>query len=174
MAPGNPSTVEVYQVLCEIRDIGKMHNQMLADLREIMKTQTATLEHMLALAELRTKRGATNGKPIADARELDSQYGDPVIVAKDPRDWTGDSMKGRHLSECPPEYLDLLAERYDYLNSTLGDSEEDKKKRGYNAKDAARARGWAARLRSGWKAPQTASAAQPGANPFTGDDNASW
>jgi hypothetical protein len=55
-------------------------------------------------------------------------------------------MNGRHLSECPPEYLDLLASRYDYFAG----KEEDEKKKRYAVIDAAKARAWAARLRSGY------------------------
>jgi hypothetical protein len=83
--------------------------------------------------------------------DLDGKYGDPTVRAKDPRDWAGESMIGRPFSECPPAYLDLVADRLDYFNS----SETDEKKRRYNDLDAARARGWAKRLRSGWKAPLT-------------------
>ena len=43
----------------------------------------------------------------------------------------------------------LLAERYDYFAG----KEPDQKKANYNRLDAARARGWAARLRGGWTAP---------------------
>ena len=84
--------------------------------------------------------------------DLDGPYGNPVIKAKDPRDWHGEPMKGRRMSECPPEYLDLLAERFDYFAS----KEEDTKKQAFNVKDAQRARGWAARLRAGWTPAETA------------------
>jgi len=80
---------------------------------------------------------------------LDDQYGDPTIKAKDPRDWAGESMQGRKFSECPVEYLDLLADRYDYFAG----NETDAKKANYNRLDAARARGWAARIRDGYVPP---------------------
>lgn len=93
---------------------------------------------------------------IASAADLDGKYGDPEVKAKSPRDWTGDSMQGRHFSQCPPEYLDLVASRLDYFASANASSEdaEDRKKARYNRLDASRARGWAQRLRSGWKAPE--------------------
>jgi hypothetical protein len=96
--------------------------------------------------------------------DLDGPHGDPVIKAKDPRDWTGEPMKGRKFSECPPDYLDMVAERFDYFAS----KEEDPKKAKYNRLDAARARGWAQRLRGGFKPssePQDA-----GNSGFGGDD----
>lgn len=98
----------------------------------------ATLKHLLGLAEARQP-----APPV----DLDSERGDFVVKAKDPRDWTGPPMSGRKLSECPATYLDLLAERYDFFNQ----KETEPQKRKYNALDAARARGWAARIRSGYK-----------------------
>ena len=61
-------------------------------------------------------------------------------------------MRGKRFSECPPEYLDMVAERLDYFCSTnTGATEDDQKKRKYQWLDAARARGWAKRIRAGWK-----------------------
>jgi hypothetical protein len=77
--------------------------------------------------------------------DLDGQYGDPILKARDPRDWTGETMVGRKMSQCPAEYLDLLAERYDYFAG----NETDAKKAGYNRLNAARCRGWAERIRNG-------------------------
>lgn len=85
------------------------------------------------------------GAPTAERVELDGPHGDPIVRAKDPRDWTGEPMKGRHFSECSPDYLDMLAERFDYFAS----QEQDPKKAKYNRLDAARARGWAQRIRDG-------------------------
>lgn len=92
------------------------------------------------------------GKPVADDRELDSQYGDPVVKFK-PRDWTGDSCVGLRMSQCPAPFLDMLAEAFDYF----GDQAEAKNEQTdsgkpvapYKRKDAARARGWAKRVREG-------------------------
>jgi hypothetical protein len=96
-------------------------------------------------ASLKTLIALQRGAPPSERVDLDGEHGDPIIKAKDPRDWTGEPMKGRHFSECPPEYLDLLADRFDYFAS----QEQDAKKARYNRLDAARARGWAARIRAG-------------------------
>lgn len=103
----------------------------------------------------------------ADDRLCDGPHGDPVIRAKDPKDWMGDTMLGRKLSECPPEYLELLASRAsdyfvrkntDALNE-LGPSGDPaeiaklEKNIKYAKLDARRARAWAARKRAGWTAP---------------------
>lgn len=92
----------------------------------------------------------------ANDRLCDGPHGDPVVRASDPREWTGESMKGRRFSECPAAYLDLLAERFDYFAS----KEEDAKKQKYNLLDASRARAWAARVRNGWTAPASAPSSE--------------
>lgn len=104
----------------------------------------ASLKTLVALAQARQKKAAAS-----DDKVCGGPHGDPIVRQKPPRDWTGDDMKGRHFSECPPDYLDLLAERFDYFAS----KEEDDTKQKYNLLDARRARAWAARIRGGWKAP---------------------
>lgn len=121
--------------------------------------QQSTGEIMIALlrsidASLKVIAGSVKAraaKTVATDRDLAGQYGDPQVRLT-VRDWTGPSMKGRRMSECPPEFLDLLAETLDYI----GDKEEregktynDKPTAPYKRQDAARARGWAQRMRSG-------------------------
>lgn len=93
--------------------------------------------------------------PAQPAR-LDGPHGDPVVKF-DPRDWSGDSCKGRHFSECPPLYLDLLATSFDYF-AGKPDAKDGGK---WDRLSAGRARGWAARLRSGWT-PETTTADEGG------------
>lgn len=87
---------------------------------------------------------------IADDRELDSQRGDPEVKFM-PRDWTGPDYKGRHLSECPPDLLDMLATTFDYFARKAEESGKvtstGKPVAPYERKNAARARGWAKRHR---------------------------
>lgn len=95
----------------------------------------------------------TAPKEVADDRDLDGKYGDPEVKFN-PRDWTGDSYKGRFMSECPADFLDLLAETYDYFARKAEETNEQyngKPVAPYKRKDAARARGWAKRKRSGWR-----------------------
>lgn len=94
-------------------------------------------------------------KEVADDATLDGQWGDPVVKARDPKDWTGESMIGKKLSECPPNYLDMVADRADYF-ALKNDEKGEKDAKGnpkskWDRKNAALARGWARRLRSGWK-----------------------
>src|SRR6187431_849584 len=114
-----------------------------------------------------TPRGQGTVPRVASDADLNSQYGDPEVRAKSPRDWTGASQQGKHFSECPPEYLDLVAERLEYFagqnEMEEGDQEAAKKAR-WNRLDASRARGWAARIRAGYK-PQ----APPEPPPFADD-----
>jgi hypothetical protein len=99
---------------------------------------------------------------VADDSDLDSKYGDPEVRAKDPRDRGGAPMKGLKFSECPAEYLELLADRFDYFAG----KEPDAKKANYNRKDAARARGWAARKRAGWVNTATGEITEPAGDGF--------
>lgn len=89
---------------------------------------------------------ASAGEAVADDRDLDGSHGDPQVRAK-PRDWSGEDFKGRRYSETTPEFLDLLAGMLDYFAGR----QTDAKKASYDRRDAARARGWARRLRAGWK-----------------------
>lgn len=87
---------------------------------------------------------------VAPASELDSQYGDPVIK-KDPPRWSGPSFVGQPYSACSAEYLEEMAW---FLEWKAGKNEEEGteqklKYAGYARKDAARARGWAQRVRDG-------------------------
>jgi len=87
---------------------------------------------------------------VASDRDLDSQYGDKEIKF-DPKDWKGDSMKGRRMSEAPAEFLELLALAYDYFASKSEATGEltsgGKPKAEFDRKAAALARGWAKRNR---------------------------
>lgn len=105
-----------------------------------------------SLKTLCARAAAKAPKAIADDRDLDGKYGN-FVVKFDPRDWTGASCKGRTLSECPAAFLDLLAETFDYfaVEAERKNERTDKGKAvaDYKKQDAARARGWAARIRSG-------------------------
>lgn len=96
---------------------------------------------------------------------MDTQYGDPEIKTKDPRDWTGDVMRGAHFSQCPPEYLDQYAEFLDWM-AEQAEAEGKTTQTGkpvafYKRRDASLARGWAKRLRGGWKPPVEQESAFP-------------
>lgn len=135
-----------------------MTDEVLAVLRSI----DSTLKQLLALSQQRTARTTEGGKAVASDRDLDGQYGNPEVRLRDPKDWSGPTMKGRRFSTCPPEYLDLIAERCEFF-ATKDDEKGEKTPKGvprskYHRADAARARGWAARLRAGWTPPAAGAA----------------
>ncbi len=111
---------------------------------------------------LLAQQGGATAPGIASDADLDGQYGDEE-VKKNPKRWTGESFIGRRMSECSPEFLDSLAGHFDYKaereaeDAANAEDEETanakKKYAGYSRRSAARARGWAARLRAGWKPP---------------------
>lgn len=104
--------------------------------------------------------GGSSGGAVADERDLDGDHGDPTIKY-DPKAkyWSGQSFAGYRFSETSPEYLDAMAKYLDACAYMAGQDPDEKKRNGarYKAKDASRARGWAARLRAGWKPPQGAA-----------------
>jgi hypothetical protein len=107
---------------------------------------------LAALASNRPPNQASATKSIANDADLDSKWGDPE-VRFDPRDWTGPSFKKRKMSDCPADYLDLYADAKEYFGRKAEEegktTSTGKPAAQYEFKDAARARGWAARIRSG-------------------------
>lgn len=106
-----------------------------------------------------TLRAATGQAPhavhappqVADDADLDSQWGNPQVRKNPPR-WQGQDCTGLNYSDCPPEFLDTLA---GFLDWQAGKAEEKNetttqgKPRGpLIRRDAARCRGWAARIRA--------------------------
>lgn len=100
-------------------------------------------------------------KPVAEARDLDGQYGNPEVRFM-PRDWTGPSFKGRRYSDCPPEMLEMLASTLDYFadkdEAEGAVTSKGKPSAPFKRADAARARGWAQRTRNGWQQTPGATA----------------
>ncbi len=118
----------------------------------LLRSMDATLKR---IEKALTSSALPAGGAVASDRDLDSQYGDPKVGFV-PRDWKGASFKGRTFSACPAEFLDMLAETLDYLAGKAAEKNETtaagKPVAEYKRKDAARARGWAKRIREG-KAP---------------------
>lgn len=135
----------------------------------LLRSIDASLKALLAQS-----RGPAAGGDVADDRDLDSQWGDPVVKFH-PRDWHGEVCKGRPLSQCPPEFLDMLAATFDYFAKKAEESGEiannGKPVAPYKRKDAARARGWAKRLRNGWKAVGAETTGAPMAGGWDGTDS---
>lgn len=96
------------------------------------------------------------GAEPADDEELDGKYGDPAIRRDPPEKyWRGDRYVGCHLSECPADYLEAWA-KYKLACAFMADKDPAKAKyANYDRKDAARALGWARRIKSGQHKPKS-------------------
>ena len=116
------------------------------DAVELLRSIDASLKLLIRFAS------ANAPKLVADDTDLDGKYGDPLMRFL-PRDWAGADFKGRHFSECPAELLEMAAETFDYFARQAEAKNEltDKGKpvAQYKRLDAARARGWAKRVREG-------------------------
>lgn len=128
--------------------------EMAATLRKLLAREEANgrlLEQFVKgapTAQASNSAPARAGGQIASDRDLDGQYGDPSI-RKMPKGWEEDDFTGFRFSETRPEFLDFLAKDLAGLAEWLrGKGEPDKAK--YKELDAARARGWAKRLRAGY------------------------
>lgn len=104
-----------------------------------------------------TTASASTVSAASDA-DLDSQYGDPT-VRKDPKRWAGASYVGAKYSECPSDYLLVLAESFEYFAAKDQQNPDCRKHRNgtpfwkYNLIDAGRAKGWARRNKGLVKPP---------------------
>lgn len=125
------------------------------------------LDQVLALLA----KGAAPSGGVASDEELDGQYGDPQ-VRKDPTRWKGQSYVGCNFSCTAPDYLEALASLFDWkagkdkekaadASKPTEEREKAAKYARYSETDARRARGWAKRLRDGWKAPNREEAPPP-------------
>lgn len=121
---------------------------------EILRTLKSLEERVgrIEAAIARAPRAAGGGNAAqcepADDRELDSKYGNPT-VRKDPKRWLddgGESYAGMPFSHCPPDYLETLASFLEW-RASKEEAEGKDKYAGYSRSDAARARGWARRIR---------------------------
>lgn len=95
--------------------------------------------------------GAGAGSPGGDIdADIDGPRGDPEVRFM-PKRWTGPDCKGRPFSQCEPEFLDLLADAYEWFAQRDDESNAVDKNGGPKSKwsrlDASRARAWSARLR---------------------------
>jgi hypothetical protein len=85
----------------------------------------------------------------ADDYELNGEYGNPVID-RVPKNWSGEPLEGRHLSDLQPATLRALAKHHARLaewHDQKGNVDNKGRPRSHWARrDAARALGWALRL----------------------------
>lgn len=134
-------------------DAGRPHED-----DRVAKLEARVSELEKVIAGLRALFTGSTG-PAASDRELDAQHGDPDVRFV-PKSWTdGGVMKGQRFSRCPADFLDLLAEAYDFFaekNDAAGEKANNgKPKSFYDRRTAKLARGWARRIRAGWTPPAT-------------------
>lgn len=79
--------------------------------------------------------------------DLDGKYGNPVVRLV-PSKWTGPDYKGWKFADCPAEFLDEMSGMLDAISRKQSQDPAKAKFADWSAKDAARARGWAARHRA--------------------------
>ena len=128
---------------------------------DLLRSIDETLKALLVLSRSKRSAASAPAAVVADDADLDGPHGDEVLKAKMPKDWTGIDYKGARMSECPSELLDIIASRCDYF-AQQNDERDEKDGKGrpksyWDKLTAKRARGWAARKRAGWKAPEAAS-----------------
>lgn len=148
----------------------------------LLRSIDASLKSMDGvLKQLLKQRQAATPKPIASDQDLDGKWGDPVLKFS-PRDWTGAPFKNSHYSQCPPALLDLVADSLDWFAQEAERKGElttkGKPVAEFRRADAARARGWAKRMRDGkHQAPVTTAPADDfgdqDASGF-GDEQGGW
>ncbi len=87
---------------------------------------------------------------FVEDKDLDAPNGNPKVKFP-PRQWRGADFKGKLFSECPPEFLEMLADalRWSADHPKAGtDPETAAKWAKYGRADARRAMSWARRLRA--------------------------
>lgn len=145
-----------------------------------LEVKLATIEKKLDAVLLALKGGAHapsaaggGGAPtVAPDADLDGQHGNPNVMYPSNR-WAGESFDGRPFSECSPEFLLVHAEWLEYKAANPKPGKE--KSAQYQARDAARARGWALRNTRNPPRPRVAAPATdyaaPAAGPSYGADD---
>lgn len=135
------------------------------DILKDIQTRLVVIEALLR-AKSGGSAGASSSLKVASDKNLDGQYGDPTVKF-DPQRWDGASHSRLPFSQCDPAFLDMYAEALQYFADNPKAGREDKAK--YDDMDAARARGWAKRIRAGWK-PAAQSAGFGASNGAAADD----
>ncbi len=109
---------------------------------ELASIESGALPRDGARAPAAPGRNAGTQAAVASDADLDGQYGDKQVKF-DPKRWQGQSYKGANYSECPSDYLLVLAE---FLEWSAANPREGKEKyAAYDLRDAGLARGFARR-----------------------------
>lgn len=135
--------------------------KVMSDVAALRKEVAAIARHLGITGASASSNGSSGGArlsvegEVAPDRDLDSSYGNPVIkYMPKPKYWPADrqDFTSHRFSETTPDFLDAMAKYLDACAYMAGREPDEKsqKSASYKRKDAARARGWAKRLREGW------------------------
>lgn len=121
---------------------------ILAEVRALTAKVDA-LTAMVAKLASSSANAATKQLSLPDV-DLDSDHGDPEVRFL-PKKWTGRDYKGFRFSDTDPDFLDMLADSLEFFARKNDENGVKDSKGGPKSKwdrlDAARARGWAERIR---------------------------
>ncbi len=97
-------------------------------------------------ADRRSAQGGQGVGDVAPVSAIRGPHGD-VEFKKDPPRWKGTPLAPICASQCPPEYLEVAAELFDFKADKPRPGKEDFAK--YDRLNAARCRRWAIEIREG-------------------------
>jgi hypothetical protein len=145
--------------------------EVMAALKRIEAKLDAVMKRQAA-PNAKAQATTPTGEAATDA-ELDGSRGDPEIK-KDPPRWTGAKFAPCHMSQTSPEYLEVLASFKDWQAGKDDESgavdAKDRPASFWKRNDAKLCRGWARRLRAGWK-PQAQSEQQSSGSNYSFEDS---
>ena len=124
-----------------------MNDPRIAALEARMLAAEARLAAIEGRAPTSASGGSEAGGGVASDEDLDGPHGNPK-VKKDPPRWRGQGFAGLCMSACTPEYLDVLAAFLDWRADREAEQSDKAKYARFSRLDAARARGWAKRIRA--------------------------
>ena len=108
----------------------------------------AKIDRLLAHLGINGARPSNAGASgnVASLADIQGQYGD-IEIKKDPPRWKGKPMAPCRASQCPPEYLEIVA---DFLDWKADNPRPGKEKYAtYERRDAGRCRRWSIEIREG-------------------------
>lgn len=94
----------------------------------------------------RQAQSASESGAVAPLSDIRGEHGD-VEIKKDPPRWKGSPIAPAWASQCPPEYLEIVADLLDFKADKPRPGKEQYAK--YDRRNAARCRRWAIEIREG-------------------------
>jgi hypothetical protein len=95
-----------------LRRMGEFEATVLNRLDEIDRRVERLAQHLGADRPAGAANSGTGGR-VATAAAIRGKYGDPEI-GKDPPRWEGEAIAPAYASQCPPDYLEAVADFFDW------------------------------------------------------------